>query len=244
MSASSPAGLRFTREAFLRSERTLLSQGRWPKATVWKARVHGVDWIVKDARSRDWLTRNLIGALLVRREARALQRLDGLPCVPPNGFAIDRHALAYRFTPGRPMADLPDAEQTTELFMALEQAMHAIHARRVIHLDVRNRENILVTDAGSVLLIDFESNLDTARLPARLGRALERFDLGGAYKHWARVHPETLGDERREVLEWTARRRRLWPFRGVWHYTRAARRHASRLFGQGRARTPGGGDTS
>jgi hypothetical protein len=236
MSSNPLPGESFTREDFARAERTLVSQGRWPKATVWKVRIHGEDWIFKDFSTRPFLTRNLIGATLVRREARALARLAGVPGIPPGAFVVDRFALAYRFTPGRPLATIPGREQPMEVFPALERTLQAMHARNILHLDVRNRRNVIVPDSGDVLLIDFESNLDTRGWPAGLRRALERFDLGGAYKHWANAHPETLGDARREMLERSTRWRKLWVFRGLWFYPRAVRKYLKRKFGDRAAR--------
>ncbi len=238
MSDAPRPGKTFTREEFERAERTLLSQGRWPKATVWRVHLQGEDWIVKDFSSRSLLTRVLVGATLVRREARALGRLDGLPGVPPGGFRIDRYALAYRFTPGRPLSSIRGRDQPAALFPALERTLRAIHARGIIHLDVRNRRNVLLADSGDVLLIDFESYLDTRHWPGGLRRALERFDLGGAYKHWANASPETLGDERRHLLERSTRWRRLWVIHGFWYYPREARKFVKRLLGRRSARRP------
>ena len=239
MSPVQVPGKPFTREEFVCAERTLLSQGRWPKATVWKVRICGGEWIVKDFSARSFLTRNLIGALLVRREGSALARLDGLPGIPPGGFVIDRFALAYRFTPGRPLSTIPGREQPPSLFPALERTLQSMHARNILHLDVRNRRNVLLADSGDVLLIDFESHLDTRRWPAGLRRAMERFDLGGAYKHWANASPDTLGDERRALMERSTRWRKLWVFRGFWFYPREARKLINRMLGRRKTR-PGG----
>lgn len=240
MPPDSPAARPFTRDEFARAERSLLSQGRWPKASVWRARLCGDDWIVKDFSARGWLTRVLVGAFLVRREARALALLDGLPGVPPGGFAVDRYALAYRFTPGRPLASIRAREQPPALFPLLERTLQAIHARGVIHLDIRNRRNVIVTDAGGIVLIDFESAVNTRALPAWLRGALERFDLGGAYKHWAFASPDTLGEERRQLMERSGRWRRLWVLRGFWFYPREARKLVNRWLGRRKQRPAGG----
>lgn len=240
MPADPQTATTFSRDEFDRAQRSLLSQGRWPKATVWKARLLGHEWIVKDFSTRGFFTRALIGALLVRREARALAVLDGLPGVPPGGFAIDRYALAYRFTPGRPLASIRAREQPPALFPLLERTLQAIHARGIIHLDIRNRRNVIVTDDGGILLIDFESAIDTRGLPGFLRRSLERFDLGGAYKHWAFASPDTLGDERRLLMERSGRWRRLWVLRGFWFYPREARKLFNRWLGRRKQRSAGG----
>lgn len=189
----------------------------------------GEDWIVKDFRPRGLLTRNLVGAAFIRREARALQRLNGVPGVPSGGFAIDRYALAYRFTPGRPLGALSGREQPVEFFHALERTMRAIHARGIVHLDIRNRRNIVFTDRGEPLVIDFESHLNSRGWLARLRPGLERFDMGGVYKHWAAAKPGTLGAERQELFERMNRMRKFWVFHSTGFYERKARKLWNRL---------------
>ncbi len=220
---------RFGRGDFERAERVPLSRGGWPKSTVWKAQIDGEPWVVKDFRRRGFFTRNLFGVLLVHREARALSRLDGLPGVPAGGFAIDRHALAYRFVPARPLSAISARDQPVELFRALERTLQAVHARGIVHLDIRNGRNVLVTEAGEPLLIDFESHLDTSGWLRWAREALERFDLGGAYKHWAKAKPETLGEHRRQVYAQTNRWRRAWVFRGARYFPRQGRKLTDRL---------------
>jgi hypothetical protein len=43
---------------------------------------------------------------------------------------------------------------------------------------------------------------------------MERFDMAGVYKHWARNHPQTLGETRAALLARMNRWRRLWFLRG------------------------------
>jgi RIO-like serine/threonine protein kinase len=84
----------------------------------------------------------------------------------------------------------------------------------VVHLDLRNANNILVTPDGKPILIDFQSAVATRRLPVRLRKVLERLDLSGIYKHWARLAPESLGTPREKILLWQLRVRKWWRFRG------------------------------
>lgn len=214
------------------AERTLLGRGRWPKAALWKVRIGDELWVVKDFSERDILTRNVFGQLLLRRELSALQRVAGIGGVPSGVFRVDRHAFAYRFVPGRPLASIHQDQLPTELFEALEKTLREVHSRGIVHLDIRNCRNVIVDENNEPVLLDFESHLDTRGWLASQRERLETFDLAGVYKHWSRAKAATLGPERLAVLERMNRWRRMWVFRGLWFYPREARKLLRRLRGR------------
>jgi hypothetical protein len=219
----------FTRADLARAERTLLGRGRWPKAALWKVRVGNDEWVVKDFAERDVLTRNLFGQLLLRRELSALQRVAGVKGVPRDVFRVDRHAFAYRFVPGRPLATIHQDQLPTAIFEALEQTLRDVHARGIVHIDIRNCRNVIVDERNEPVLLDFESHLDTGGWLASQRERLETFDLAGVYKHWSRAKAASLGPQRLAVLERMNRWRRMWVFRGVWFYPREARKLLRRM---------------
>jgi hypothetical protein len=233
-----PAAPAFDRARYRRSERVLLGRGRWPKAEIWRVRIGGEDWIVKDFAARGFFARNLIGVPFIRRDLRALQRLAGVKGIPGGAFRVDRHALAYRFVPGRTLASIPGEELPTELFLALEATLRDVHARGIVHLDIRNCRNVIVTDRNEPVLLDFEAHLDTRGWLRGQRARFERFDRAGVYKHWMRARPETLGAERLEALEQMNRWRKAWVFRGLWFYPRELgkllRRISRRIFNRER----------
>ena len=47
-----------------------------------------------------------------------------------------------------------------------------------------------------------------------VGRCLVWVDLSGVYKHWARLAPETMGEERERILVWQLKNRKWWRIRG------------------------------
>jgi RIO-like serine/threonine protein kinase len=229
-----------TRKPFGRAEltqapRVLLNRGRWPKAEIWRVRVGDDEWVVKDFHPRGLAARLLVGASFVRRELRALQRLAGVPGVVQGAFGIDRYALAYRYVPGRPLATIRGADQPTELFVALERTLRDVHARGIVHLDIRNCRNVIVDERDEPVLLDFEAHVDTRGWPRGARERLERFDLAGVYKHWHRARPATLGPQRLEALERMNKWRKAWVFRGVWYYPRELRK----LLRRWRHRVPG-----
>jgi RIO-like serine/threonine protein kinase len=205
----------FTREQFERDRGEVLSRGRWANAVLFVHRRGDERWVVKDFRPRAFAVRNTVGRFLIRREARALRSLAGVPGVPAGAFRLDAHALAYRFVPGVPLKHADLRQHAAEFFAQLERLLAQVHAvGHLVHLDVRNARNILVTEQHEPLLLDFQSYLGTRWMPARLRRWAERLDLAGVYKHWQRRNPEGLGEARASLLAEASRWRRLWPVHG------------------------------
>jgi predicted Ser/Thr protein kinase len=202
------------REELERLPGQVISQGRWANAVLSVVQRGGEQWVVKDFRARSLVVRNTIGRFLVRRELRALRRLAGLGGIPANAFRVDAHALAYRYIPGIPLNGAGEHLKNAEFFASFERLLADVHARGLVHLDVRNGRNVLITESGQAALIDFQSHLGTARLPGALRGWMERFDMAGVYKHWDRHHPQSLGEARAMLLANMNRWRRLWPFRG------------------------------
>ena len=205
----------FTRAEFERGPRHRLSEGRWANAILHRYERDGCDWVVKDFAARSFMVRNLIGRLLVRREIRWLRRVDGIPAAPRDAFRLDAHALAYRFVPGTSLRLTAGSALAPEFFPELERSIRLVHTQaRIVHLDLRNAHNILVTDTGAPLLLDFQSCLGTRLLPPPLRRFVERIDLAAIYKHWAKRSPATLGPERAAALAHMNLLRPLWVLRG------------------------------
>ena len=213
-STSDARAPRFSRTDLGRGPLQSLSEGRWANAVLYRFESGGASWVVKDFRPRSWLVRNLIGRFLVRREARALVRLAGRPTTPQAPFRVDAHALAYRYLEGLNLRDAR-ANPGPGFFPDLERTVREMHATGgLVHLDLRNAGNILVTADGAPVLLDFQSHLRTRWMPGPLRRLTERIDLAAVYKHWANRSPTTMGPERTAALERMNRLRPLWALRG------------------------------
>jgi predicted Ser/Thr protein kinase len=213
--ASEAEAGRFTRTDLERGPREILSEGRWANAVLYRFEHGGVAWVVKDFRPRARAVRLLIGRFLVHREFRALRRVAGIPATPQGVFRVDADALAYHFVPGRSLRGTRDVVFGPEFFPALERGLAAMHAQAgLAHFDLRNAKNILMTDTGEPLLLDFQSAVSTGWMPAPLRRFAERVDLAAIYKHWKKRSPATMGEERVAALARMNRIRPLWALRG------------------------------
>jgi hypothetical protein len=220
---------RFSRADLERGPKTVLSQGRWANAVLYRFEHGGTTWVVKDFRPRGFLARNLIGRFLVGREFGALSRLDGIPATPQGAFRIDEYALAYRFVPGRSLRGTSDVVFGPDFFPALERGLREMHARaRLAHFDLRNAKNMLITESGEPMLLDFQSAVGTGWMPDLLRRFAERVDLAAIYKHWKKRSPETMGADRIEALARMNRIRPLWALRGYIGSTRPDKRKKER----------------
>jgi hypothetical protein len=204
----------FTRAQLLAAPSETLREGRWANARVLKVAIGGAEWTIKDFSSRPWWVRSFLGRWLLRRELRALQRLDGLDGVPAQAFRVDAFAIAARFVPGVTLDRAPREQMNETFFLALESIFRQIHGRGLVHLDSRGSSNLLATPQGTPAVIDFQAALRTSLLPPPLRRGLEAIDMGGVYKNWLRHAPGSLDAERHALFERSTRLRRLWIGRG------------------------------
>ena len=204
----------FGRDEFERSPRTLLRDGRWANARVWRAEIGGVAWVVKDFAPRSFAVRNGVGRFLLRREVRALSRLDGIDGVPAAPFRVDAHAMAARFIDGVTLGKVEAELLTSRFFEQLEQLLREIHARGIVHLDLRGSGNLLMQPDARPAVIDFQAALRIGWMPAAMRRWFGEIDLAGVYKKWIERDAESMGADRLAVLTRMNRWRRFWILRG------------------------------
>ena len=132
--------------------------------------------VLKDYRAAGWLLRTFAGPWLIAREARIYQLLAGAYGVPRLIGLLDRHALIVEHINGRNCADYADGELPAEFFDRLRKVVQGIHARGVVHCDIKNRSNIVVADGGEPYIVDFASAFPRQGRPAPLRRFIfERF---------------------------------------------------------------------
>ena len=118
---------------------------------------HGCQAVVKDYAPSGRLLRSFVGPWLIAREERIYRALQGAPGVPRLISRLDRHALVFEHIPGRSCADYADGELPPEFFDRLKRVVEGIHARGVVHCDIKNRGNIVVTEDHQPYLVDFAS---------------------------------------------------------------------------------------
>lgn len=181
-----------------------------------------------------------VGRRLARREAAFMATLADVPCVPRDcgpiivdGRAIDT-AVGHWYIEGRPLRTRDTVGD--DFFPRLRATLAEIHRRGIAYIDLHKRENILVADDGSPVLIDFQICL--AAPPGARGRVwptrqaiatLQDMDNYHLLKHMLRLRPDQVPDAERDLD-------RLRPgfvrfCRAVGNPMRATRRGFLRLIG-------------
>jgi RIO-like serine/threonine protein kinase len=146
-----------SRATLARATERVLNRGSRRNPDVLLVRHAGALVVVKDFAPRGWFVRRWLGPWLARREQRAWQALDGHPNVPRFVGGIDRLAFAVEYRPGLTLFGARRQPVPEGFLAALAEALAEMHRRGVVHLDLRNRTNVLSDEQGRPVLIDFGS---------------------------------------------------------------------------------------
>ncbi len=171
----------------------------------------GRTWVAKDYRACTPLYRWSVGAWNLRRERKALERLRDVEGVPHVEAVAGRWILLLTHFSGRDIGKADKSRQDGAFFASLQCIVTRMHARGVVHLDLRQRRNILIRPDGAAAVIDFGAAL-CLRPGGGLLRWLARIDESGVLKYKRRARPGSLSAEETAILDRAERRRRLWPF--------------------------------
>jgi hypothetical protein len=134
--------------------------------------------VLKDYMPTSWLLRRILGPWLIAREARIYQVLQGPPGVPRLLGLLDRHAFLVEHVEGRACSEFPDGSLPREFFCRLERIVKGIHERGVVHCDIKNRSNIVVTEKLEPYIVDFAAAFTrTGRFGPLRRFAFERFRI-------------------------------------------------------------------
>jgi len=192
---------------------TPLVKGSFGKPDLSRVEREGHAIMVKDVRGKSFLLRWTLGLWLIHNEWKIYSRLVGIKGIPRPIERIDRFAFATEFIPGRPIArgePLPSS-----FFLGLENVLGQVHARGVVHMDLRHKGNILISEKGEPFLIDFNSSFafkEKGILRRYLFPLLRWVDYGGLLKLKKRISPSILTPDEAAFLKKFDRIRRLWIF--------------------------------
>ena len=189
------------------SPRVLRDKGGFLSPRVSLVEHEGRPAVLKDYREKNLLTRGLLAPRLVRREFDILRRLEGVPGVPRAYAIVDKRALLLEFVEGTTLGKFKAGELPDSTFDLLRETVRAMHARDVVHLDLRQKKNILVDARQRPWLIDFG-----AAMRGRLTAKLRGVDESALLKFKQRNWPHLVTDADREALKSHKFLRKFWIF--------------------------------
>ena len=214
----------FTRRDFETGEFRIITKGRWGNADLYQFQSDHKIWVVKDFSPCPPFIRKTWGRFMAKREFMALQKLKGIQGVSAESFLLDAYAVCYLFQPGTTLKETSSELIDDEFFYKFENMVLMMHQRNMVHLDIRNQRNILVTDKGQPALLDFQSSLNLKNTPRFLHKIMKDIDISGVYKNWSKKKPSSLDSTRRAQLESLNKKRSLWFFKGYPLGTKTDRR--------------------
>ncbi len=197
----------------IREKTICLTQGKFGKPDLCRVEAAGRSLMVKDVRKKHFFLRWTLGSWLIHKEWKIYSQLSGVKGVPEPVERIDRFAFAMEFVPGKPIQR--DAPLAPSFFRELERVLRDVHERGVVHMDLRHKGNILISEKGDPYLIDFNSSFafkEKGFLRRYLFPLLKRIDDGGLLKLKKRIAPALLTSEEQAFLKRFERLRRLWIF--------------------------------
>jgi serine/threonine protein kinase len=190
-----------------------LVKGNFGKPDLNQVHVEGRSLMLKDVRQKNFLLRWTLGIWLIHKEWKIYSRLVGVKGIPKAVERIDRFAFAMEFVPGRRIErreTLPPS-----FFSDLERLLNEVHSRGVVHLDLRHKGNILLSEKGEPFLIDFNSSFcfkENGFLRRFLFPILRWVDYGGLLKLKERVSLSSMTPEELAFMKRFNWIRRLWIF--------------------------------
>jgi predicted Ser/Thr protein kinase len=150
-------------EAVLNTERVLI-KGRVTKADVFITRLDDRRVIVKDYSRKGFWERNLIGRIVIGREARAYAALAGIEGLPAWFRRLSPFAFAVEYLDGQDLGSLAPGPHWAGVIGQFERIVNELHERGWVHLDLHRRTNILLVE-GKVFVVDLASALHTGSIP-------------------------------------------------------------------------------
>lgn len=162
--------------------------------------------VLKDYRRKNAVTRGLLAPSLVKREFAVLRHLEGIPGIPKAYAVLEKRALLLEYIEGRTINKFKAGELPDLVYERLCGLVRAMHARGVVHLDLRQRKNILIA-GDQPWLIDF-ANAMKGKLTAKLRAVDESALLKFKQRNW----PHLMTDADRDAIKSHKFLRKFWIF--------------------------------
>jgi serine/threonine protein kinase len=173
---------------------------------------NGEQVIWKDYSNRPCWVKKGWGEILINNEFSILQRLKGVKGIPhPINKTSD--GLLVEYIKGKFLNKFQEGTIPYEIIQRLETLISQIHNRHVVHLDLAQRKNILITDDYTPYIIDFANALylrPNVLFSRELFNYLCLIDKGSLLKFKNRYFPDKMTPYDKRFLK------RFWAIRRWW----------------------------
>lgn len=173
----------------------LLRKPTKTRPPIWIVEEGGKKAVVKDFSRQGWLYRNIVGRVLIWRERKAYELLQGVEGIPCLYRTIPGKALIIEAIDGQDLRSFEDdlismlkegAEESAiedkrdvlspVFFTKMKKLVDDIHERGLAHCDLKRTPNIIIGEDGNPYIVDWAAFI--ARSEARL------FPLNILYKRF------------------------------------------------------------
>ncbi|MBN1635329.1 MAG: hypothetical protein JW920_02375 [Deltaproteobacteria bacterium] len=131
-----------------------------------------------------------LGMGLIAWEAFIYSKLAGIKGIPKLIVKPDRYSLSTSFMGGENLRETRKRPDNA-YFDEVEKIITSMHARGVVHLDLRNRRNYGIDDCGMPYLMDF-ANCLYLPWPHALKTCMARIDWMGYLKIKYKMNPDLV----------------------------------------------------
>ena len=195
----------------------IIQRGKWGNSNVY-LHEHGANkFVVKTFAHHPLIIKHTIGRFLISREYKALKKLSSCMGTCDNLIKLGKFSLSYKYVKGQNLSSFSRRNNTIDkqFFIDFEKAVKEMHSLGIVHLDLRTGSNIIISEKGEPLIIDFNSYLNLNMIPGKyLKNLLKSVDLSGVYKYWIKLSPETLEESKKTQLSTSNKKRKLWFLKG------------------------------
>ena len=160
------------------------------------------------------LFKTIIGRRILQREIGIYRHLQGVEGIPEFKGVVDRDAFAVAFVEGQTLSRHLEPERLRRALVDLESVIEDIHSRNVVHLDLKQKRNVLVRPDGAVAVVDFQSAIafkDSALLRGFFS-FLKKRDRAGLIKFRGKYCPDLLSPDEVKLYRRERFLARFWPF--------------------------------
>ena len=174
-------------------------------------------FVVKTFAHHPPFIRNTIGRFLIAREYKALKRLSACIGTCDNAIRLGKFTLSYKYIEGQNLSSFSRRNNSInkDFFPNLEKAVKEIHSFGIVHLDLRTGSNVIISQKGKPIIIDFQSYFPLDLIPGQyLKNLLKSVDISGVYKYWTKMSPDTLDKSKQESIATLNKNRKLWFLKG------------------------------